>query len=245
MSDLEESESEVETPNDYDSDKEDTISKDNLTAISLSLPKSQPLSKIKSELKLVNDLPDEDEDDDIYDYNDEEYDVDDPNDLADESAELQSTNVPENVITSDLITTNILSPINSDVESDEEDYLQKFDKHNIYDNIYINHPECFTASSDEIEVLSQVIREDNIIIDKNHRTNPILTKYEKTKILGQRTKQLNSGCSPYIDIPNNIIDTYLIAQMELKAKQIPIIIRRPISSKRSEYWKLADLEQIY
>ena len=246
MSDLEDSESEVEIPNDYDSDKEDTISKDNIIATSLSLPKSQPLSKIKSELQLSNDLPDEDdEDDDLDDDNDEDSEVDDPEDLGDEPSELQTMNIPENVITSDLITANILSPINSDVESDDEDHLQKLDKYNIYDNIYINHPECFTASSDEIEVLSQVIREDNIIIDKNHTTNPILTKYEKTKILGQRTKQLNSGCSPYIDVPNNIIDTYLIAQMELKAKQIPIIIRRPISSKRSEYWKLADLEQIY
>ena len=33
--------------------------------------------------------------------------------------------------------------------------------------------------------------------------------------------------------------------MELKAKKIPIIIRRPISSTKSEYWKLEDLEQIY
>ncbi len=98
---------------------------------------------------------------------------------------------------------------------------------------------------DEIEALSQVVREGNRIVDKNHMTNPILTKYEKTKVLGQRTKQLNSGCKPYIDVPNNIIDSYLIAQMELKAKKIPVIIRRPVSYLKSEYWKLEDLEQIY
>ena len=50
---------------------------------------------------------------------------------------------------------------------------------------------------------------------------------------------------PYIEVPNNIIDSYLIAQMELKAKKIPVIIRRPVSNSKSEYWKLADLEQIY
>ena len=100
-------------------------------------------------------------------------------------------------------------------------------------------------NSDEVNALTQIIRKDGKIVDKNHITNPILTKYEKTKILGQRTKQLNSGCKPYIEVPSNIIDNYLIADMELKAKAIPVIIRRPISSKHSEYWKLEDLEQIY
>ena len=76
-------------------------------------------------------------------------------------------------------------------------------------------------------------------------THALDTKYEKTKILGQRTKQLNSGCHPYIDVPKNIIDSYLIAEMELKQKKIPVIIRRPISVNRSEYLKLEDLEQIY
>ena len=33
--------------------------------------------------------------------------------------------------------------------------------------------------------------------------------------------------------------------MELKEKKIPVIIRRPVSSSHSEYWKLEDLEQIY
>ena len=112
---------------------------------------------------------------------------------------------------------------------------------------YINryHSECLVSNSDEVEALSKIIKINNVIVDPNHKTNPILSKYEKTKILGQRTKQLNSGCSPYISVPSNIIDNYLIAQMELKEKKIPVIIRRPVSSSHSEYWKLEDLEQIY
>ena len=236
MSDIEDYESEIEGPDsDNDLDKEDKEDKESNI---LSIKKQQPV-KLKSEL--VNSDDDDDDDDD-----DVESDiVGSDNDLDEDPDELQETYEQPNIINTENSGANTLSPINSDVESDDEEYLQKFDTSNIFDNINKYHPECFTANSDEIEALSQIIREGNTIIDKNHMTNPILTKYEMTKILGQRTKQLNSGCKPYIDVPNNIIDSYLIAQMELKAKKIPVIIRRPISNQKSEYWKLEDLEQIY
>lgn len=137
-----------------------------------------------------------------------------------------------------------ISPPDSEVESDEED-LQKIQEDQVLNYINRFHSECLVSNSDEIEALSKTSRTNDIIMDANHKTNPILSKYEKTKILGQRTKQLNSGCVPYIVVPSDIIDNYLIAQMELKAKKIPVIIRRPISSTHSEYWKLEDLEQVY
>lgn len=237
MSDIEDYESEIEGhDSDNDLDKEEKES-------NTLLKKQQTQTKVKSGLS--ND--DEDGDDEDGDDGDDlESDIiDSDNELDEEPDDLQELSEQPNMPNTDIIGTNTLSPINSDVESDDEEYLQKFDTSNIFDNINKYHPECFTANSDEIEALSQVIREGNTIIDKNHTTNPILTKYEMTKILGQRTKQLNSGCKPYIDVPNNIIDSYLIAQMELKAKKIPVIIRRPISYQKSEYWKLEDLEQIY
>ena len=44
---------------------------------------------------------------------------------------------------------------------------------------------------DEIKDLLNVIRDkNNIIVDELHKTIPILTKYEKTRILGIRIKQL-------------------------------------------------------
>lgn len=138
-----------------------------------------------------------------------------------------------------------ISPPDSEVESDDEEDLQKIEEEQVLTYMNRYHSECLVSNSDEVEALSKIIKINNVIIDPNHKTNPILSKYEKTKILGQRTKQLNSGCSPYISVPSNIIDNYLIAQMELKEKKIPVILRRPISSSHSEYWKLEDLEQIY
>jgi DNA-directed RNA polymerase I, II, and III subunit RPABC2 len=71
-----------------------------------------------------------------------------------------------------------------------------------------------------------------------------LTKYEKARVLGQRAKQIESGADPLVPVDNSIIDGYIIAEMELKAKKIPFIIRRPLPNGGSEYWKLRDLEDI-
>ena len=84
--------------------------------------------------------------------------------------------------------------------------------------------------------------DDNIIIDPLHKTAPFLTKYEYTKILGVRAKQLDTGATPFVKVPENMIDSYLIAKLELAEKRIPFIIRRPIANGSSEYWNLKDLE---
>lgn len=138
------------------------------------------------------------------------------------------------------------SDYESDSDEDEdEDYLQKFDK-DIREN-YISdfHPESQVNNYDEIYNLAKVQRnKDNIIVDNLHKTIPILTKYEKTKILGVRAKQLNNGAKPMITLKNPVIDGYLIALKELEEKKIPVIIRRPLPNNTSEYWHLKDLEII-
>lgn len=228
MSDIEEDQSDIDEDN--ESDKEELIK---------TISSNKSPSNIKSNVEILSDP--EDDNENIDDDDDDDYDID-PADLP-QTEEYDEQNEPtksEKIEYED----NDLSPINSDVDSDEEDYHKlSSEATNNYINTY--HSECFTKNSDEINALAQVTRINNIIVDENHKSNPILTKYEKTKILGLRTKQLNTGCEKYIDAPNNIIDNYLIAQLELKQKKIPMIIRRPISNTKFEYWKLEDLEQIY
>ena len=72
----------------------------------------------------------------------------------------------------------------------------------------------------------------------------LVTKYEKSRILGQRAKQINSGAYPFVKVPENVIDGYIIAELELKQQRIPFIIRRPLPNGGSEYWKVKDLEDI-
>ena len=137
-----------------------------------------------------------------------------------------------------------------DVDDDDDDeegemYLKKFDREVNENYILNNHPECVSQNYDEILAMTTVVRdESNIIIDDLHRTNPFLTKYERARILGQRAKQIETGATPFVKVPENIIDSYLIAEMELKQGRIPFIIRRPLPNGGSEYWKIADLENI-
>ena len=128
---------------------------------------------------------------------------------------------------------------------DGEQYLQKFDQ-SVNENYIVDfHPESILQNYDEILSMTKVVRNyDGIIIDKLHRTIPYLTKYEKARILGQRAKQINSGAYPFVKVPENVIDGYIIAEMELKQKRIPFIIRRPLPNGGSEYWKVQDLEHI-
>ena len=132
-----------------------------------------------------------------------------------------------------------------DGDDDDEDFLQKFDHETKKKYIAAHHPECLSFNHEETETLSRVVRDENgRIVDPYHKTLPFLTKYEKTRILGIRTKQLNEGAKPYIDVNATIIDGYIIAQLELEHKRLPFIIRRPIPNGGSELWKLQDLEII-
>ena len=132
-----------------------------------------------------------------------------------------------------------------DEDGEGETYLKKFDKE-INDNYIVNnHPECALQNYDEILAMTKVVRDkNNIIIDDLHKTIPHLTKYERARILGQRAKQIETGATPFIKVPENMIDGYLIAELELKQGRIPFIIRRPMPNGGSEYWKINDLENI-
>lgn len=136
----------------------------------------------------------------------------------------------------------------SDEDSDNEPddlYLQKFNTDVNKNYIADFHPECLIHNYDEIVALSLVIRDNkNNIIDDLHKSIPYLTKYERARVLGQRSKQINTGAKTFVKVPENIIDGYLIAEMELNQKRIPFIIRRPIPGGGCEYWNLKDLEII-
>jgi len=130
-----------------------------------------------------------------------------------------------------------------DDDDDDAQYLQKFNSEINKNYIMEHHPECVINNYDEISSLTSVIRDkNNNIIDDLHRTLPYLTKYERARILGQRAKQINSGAKVFVKVSENIIDGYLIAQMELEQKRIPFIIKRPIPGGGCEYWNLKDLE---
>ena len=186
------------------------------------------------------DEPEEDDDD----VEDEEVDDDmDEDDEEDDIEDITETNEAE--ILNRLQSNNMTNLLDTDDDDDDmhEDYLQKFDestRQNIISNCY---PELQAHNYEEIANLSVIVRDANgIPIDPLHRTIPMLTRYEKARVLGERAKQINSGAKPLIKMDNNVIDGYLIALKELEEKKIPFIIKRPMPNGGCEYWKLSDLE---
>ena len=141
-----------------------------------------------------------------------------------------------------------LEEISSDEDSDDEEYnehMQKLENDINRDYLHEYHPETKQINYKELSTLSNVTRnKKGIIIDPLHITIPILTRYEKAKILGLRAKQLNHGAKPFVEISKEIIDGHTIANMELVQNKIPFIIRRPMPNGGSEYWKVNDLKII-
>ena len=87
---------------------------------------------------------------------------------------------------------------------------------------------------------------DGFISKYDHQANKsvnVLTKYEKTNIIGVRMEQLSMGSETYIssDLALSLGCVKKIAQEEFDQKRIPYIICRSMPNNVKEYWKLADL----
>jgi len=181
------------------------------------------------------------DDDDFSEIDVDEEPNDDDDDDDDEESNSDEEEEQETI--KELSEEKVLEAEEEEDSDTDENYLQKFDEELTNNYILNNHQEEIVQNYAEVLTLSKIVKDsEGNIIDQFHRTNPILTKYEKTKVLGQRTKQLNNGAKPLIKLSENIIDSYIIAEMELKEKVIPFIIRRPLANGASEYWTLQDLE---
>jgi DNA-directed RNA polymerase subunit K/omega len=248
---------------DYSSESDDEVKPKTVKKTNIKIPVVNKMAydEDEDEDDVEDDVEDDDDDDDekglelvkkkintIVGLEDEEEEDDEEDDDSEEELEEVDTKKPK--VKS---APQVLPPVlfgADDGEEDEDDeydeqYLQKFES-DINKN-YVNefHPECISHNYDEIAKMSIIIRDDNgRIVDPFHKTIPFLTKYERARVLGQRAKQIETGSKPLVKVPENIIDGYLIADLELEQKKIPFIIRRPIPNGGSEYWRLSDLQII-
>jgi DNA-directed RNA polymerase subunit K/omega len=125
------------------------------------------------------------------------------------------------------------SDVESKNDSDAEDNTgdkcyQKFSKNN--------------KNDDEIDYDEYFNQDDDIIINKSGRIcKPYLFKYERVRILGDRSRQLAQGAKPMIKNTTGLSHKE-VAILELKSKLIPLIIERPIPNAGTEKWRLSELE---
>ena len=206
----------------------------------------KPLFKPSINIKSIGETKFDSEGDSEEEDDEEDEDTEDEDIELDEDGEpiiKESVKKNSKLVKPKKITQLIVEDDEEDEDDEYDNYLQKFDNDIIKNYVNEFHPECLSHNYDEISKLSVVIRNsDNIIVDPLHRTIPYLTKYERARILGQRAKQIETGAKPLVKIPENIVDSYIIAELELREKKIPFIIRRPIPGGGCEYWSIRDLE---
>jgi DNA-directed RNA polymerase I, II, and III subunit RPABC2 len=207
---------------------------------------NEPVAKTKKTIAKIKPADDGEVSDSDYEREVDDEDLDGEEDLDDDiDADLGSISETQNAEAAKLNIPHFddIEDNDEDDEDDDENYLQKFDE-NLQKNVIAdNHPEMISHNYSEIDVLSRVVRDENgVIVDPLHKTLPFITRYEKARILGERSKQINAGAKPFVDIPSNMIDGYLIALKEFEEKKIPFIIKRPLPGGGIEYWKFKDLE---
>jgi DNA-directed RNA polymerase subunit K/omega len=111
--------------------------------------------------------------------------------------------------------------------------------------IHKHHPECILDYAEtvlqklSVKAVTPLGGKDDL--DTNHKSQPFLTQYEKTSILGFRTNQLAQGARPFVIVPPHVISTLEIARMELEQRRLPFIIKRPMPDGTFEHWRLPDL----
>jgi DNA-directed RNA polymerase I, II, and III subunit RPABC2 len=72
-------------------------------------------------------------------------------------------------------------------------------------------------------------------------TDPMMTVFEKSLIIGKRATAIAYGSEPLIDVPARMVDVVEIAEEELRQKKTPYIVRRDLGNSKYEFWKIRDM----
>lgn len=78
---------------------------------------------------------------------------------------------------------------------------------------------------------------------KTKKTIPLLTKFEKARIMGVRLQQLAYGAKPRVNV-SGLKSINEIVEKELIERKIPFIIRRTLPNGQSEDWKLEEFDTV-
>ena len=99
-------------------------------------------------------------------------------------------------------------------------------------------------NSNIFKISNNIFSNDQKKIEPTLRTNKIstkkLTKYERVRVIGERTNLLARGAKPMILNVDNLTPQE-IAEEELKQKVIPFKIKRELPDNTYEIWKLSEL----
>ncbi|CAK9294637.1 unnamed protein product [Gordionus sp. m RMFG-2023] len=121
--------------------------------------------------------------------------------------------------------------------ADDEEMIQDFDE------FEEENDEDEKPNEDYEQIDVAPLNEDITIERKDPSqriTTPFMTKYERARILGTRALQI-SMCAPLMVELEGETDPLQIAMKELKARKIPILIRRYLPDGSYEDWGVDEL----
>lgn len=140
--------------------------------------------------------------------------------------------------------------LEDDLEIDDEDRKISEDEKSYDSDVF--EEKCLykyadnKSDTEDDDIDNELIYDDDfqetnkIVLPEERITKPYLTKYEKVRIIGDRTKQLAGGAKPMIkDVEH--LSSLEIALLELKHNIIPIIIERPLPNGKKERWNVSEL----
>jgi DNA-directed RNA polymerase subunit K/omega len=138
-----------------------------------------------------------------------------------------------------------LETLDEYVEDDEKDNAEAARQaQDSLASLYKHHPECLL---DYIETVSSKLPirtapvSEGAPVDEFHKSQPFLTLFERTKILGFRANQLAQGARPFVNVPQHVTSPLDIAKMELEQRRLPFILKRPMPDGSFEYWRISDM----
>merc|ERR1711893_543969 len=112
-----------------------------------------------------------------------------------------------------------------------------------FDDVEDDHLDEVPAEDEQeqVDILPQEDAEKNLRVDPEKRmTTPYMTKYERARVLGTRALQI-AMCAPVMVELEGETDPLQIAMKELKARKIPMIIRRYLPDGSFEDWGIDEL----
>jgi len=94
---------------------------------------------------------------------------------------------------------------------------------------------------DKVEEEDESEKKNYEKVEQDKRVSfPFLTKYEKARLIGVRATQLSQGAKSNLET-EDIWDPIKIAELELKNKCIPLIVRRYLPNGKFEDWSINEL----
>lgn len=133
---------------------------------------------------------------------------------------------------------NVKDKEEQDTDSEEEEDLTPEETEDDESLSDTNEPENECLYNEPIDDDEQV--KEEFVPDDKRITKPILFKFERVRLIGDRAKQLALGAKPMIKGAKHL-DSKTIAKLELDNNIIPLYIVRPLPNKKKERWTIGEL----